>query len=274
MSESKIEITPYDPQWPKIFEAEAERIKKALGQNCIAIHHIGSTSIVGLSAKPIIDILPVVEDITEVDNHNDEMSALGYETKGEYGLAFRRHFNKRTDNTGFNIHIYEKGDTEIARYLNFLNWLRTHEEDRQAYENLKLALAEKYPHDMLSYCMGKDALVASIDKKAGFNGYKMVIALMDREWQAFSEMQLAANVTPKIEKTTYTDEAKKTHFPFVLFKGDKIIGVAHVEFVEENQAILHSLFLNTGEAPQESEFYRLLTKWVDQKGFTWSSLVR
>src|SRR5580698_1970268 len=85
-----IEVVPYNPEWPQMFEAEAALIKKALGDNCIAIHHIGSTSIPGLSAKPIIDILPVVKDILKVDAKPIE--ALGYQAKGENGMAFRRYF--------------------------------------------------------------------------------------------------------------------------------------------------------------------------------------
>ena len=83
----KIEVVEYDPTWPKLFELEAERIKQVLGYNCIEIHHIGSTSIPGLSAKPIIDILPVVRDIQEVDKATKVMESLGYEAKGEYGMA-------------------------------------------------------------------------------------------------------------------------------------------------------------------------------------------
>jgi len=84
----KIEVVEYDPSWPELFEVEAERIKQALGHNCIRIHHIGSTSIPGLSAKPVIDMLPVVRDIQEVDKATKAMESLGYEAKGEYGMAF------------------------------------------------------------------------------------------------------------------------------------------------------------------------------------------
>ena len=89
-----IEVVPYEPNWPMEFEQEAGQIKKALGDNCIEIHHIGSTSIPNLAAKPIIDMIPVVLDISKVDSANAAMQALGYEAKGEYGMLFRRYFQK------------------------------------------------------------------------------------------------------------------------------------------------------------------------------------
>lgn len=89
-----IQVVPYDPNWPIKFAEEAKEVKIALGRNCIKIHHIGSTSVPDLSAKPIIDMVPVVLDITKVDDINTAMSALGYEAKGEYGMPFRRYFQK------------------------------------------------------------------------------------------------------------------------------------------------------------------------------------
>src|ERR1700691_4473702 len=91
---SKIEVIRYDPNWPAMFEQEATLIHRALGTNCLAIHHIGSTSVPGLSAKPIIDILPVVKNILDVDKATKVMEGMGYEAKGEYGVSFRRLFQK------------------------------------------------------------------------------------------------------------------------------------------------------------------------------------
>lgn len=86
---SSIKVVPYNGNWPKMFEQESALIQQALGANCIIIHHIGSTSIPGLSAKPIIDMLPVVKNILEVDKATKAMESLGYEVKGEYGIALR-----------------------------------------------------------------------------------------------------------------------------------------------------------------------------------------
>ena len=86
-----ITIVPYNPEWQKSFEIEAQKIKTALGNNCIAIHHIGSTSVPGLAAKPIIDIMPVGSNITLVNEMSQNFEALGYEPRGEYGISGRRY---------------------------------------------------------------------------------------------------------------------------------------------------------------------------------------
>lgn len=74
----RVKVVPYDPNWPRQFSQEAQAIKACLGDNCIEIHHIGSTAVPGLAAKPVIDMLPVVLDVTEVDSVNDLMQKLGY----------------------------------------------------------------------------------------------------------------------------------------------------------------------------------------------------
>jgi GrpB-like predicted nucleotidyltransferase (UPF0157 family) len=137
----RIEVVEYDPSWPKLFELEAERIKQALGCNCIEIHHIGSTSIPGLSAKPVIDMLPVVRDIQEVDKATKVMESLGYEAKGEYGIAFRRYFQKGKNIRTHHVHVYQENDPEISRYLKFRDWMRSHPEDAKTYARLKQELA-------------------------------------------------------------------------------------------------------------------------------------
>ena len=158
----KIEVVEYTSSWPELFEVEAELIKRALGRNCIEIHHIGSTSIPGLSAKPVIDMLPVVRDIQEVDKATKAMESLGYESKGEYGMAFRRYFQKGKNIRTHHVHVYQEANPEISRYLKFRDWMRSHTSDAENYGKLKLELAKKFPYDILQYCNGKDAFVASI----------------------------------------------------------------------------------------------------------------
>lgn len=264
MSTSKIEVVPYSPQWPEIFQAEAALIKQALGRNCVNVHHIGSTSVVGLSAKPIIDMIPEVKDITKVDLCNQQMAKLGYDCFGEYGVAFRRFFTKREPKIGFNIHVFEQGSTETQRHLRFRDWLTNHEADKQAYEDLKKQLAAQYPDDILNYCKGKDRWVAALDKKAGFDGYRMVIALMDTEWVFYERMHQQNNCDPIYHQDSFDDTAKETFFPFVLYKGDTLIGAALVEFGDNHTARLHSICLDLKVPPKESDFYQLLQKWAEQ----------
>jgi GrpB-like predicted nucleotidyltransferase (UPF0157 family) len=91
---SRYSFAEYSPDWPLEFQREAERLKPLLGESLIAVHHIGSTSVPGLAAKPIIDLLPVVHDIAAVDNRSRAMEEAGYQAWGEYGLPGRRFFTK------------------------------------------------------------------------------------------------------------------------------------------------------------------------------------
>lgn len=165
-----IEVVPYNSNWPKHFAKEAEKIKQALGENCIEIHHIGSTSVAGLAAKPLIDILPVVKDIRLVDNSISAMQELGYEARGEFGIAFRRFFVKRKDVRTHNVHVFEEGNSEIDRHLKFRGWMRKYPEDRNKYAELKLNLAEKFPNNIHSYCLGKEEFIHSINNNSDWKG--------------------------------------------------------------------------------------------------------
>ena len=88
----KVEVVPYNEEWPKLFQQEAVLIRQVLEREIIDIHHIGSTSVPGLHAKPIIDIIPVVKSISNVDNYTKSMEDIGYEALGENGLSGRRYF--------------------------------------------------------------------------------------------------------------------------------------------------------------------------------------
>ena len=262
---NNIKLVFYDPNWPLIFENEAILLQEALGSNCIAIHHIGSTSVPGLNAKPIIDIIPVVKNILEVDNANSEMKRIGYTAKGEHGIAFRRFFQKGLPITTHNVHVYEEFDPEINRYLKFRDWMRLHSDDAQEYAELKIALAKKFPDDILNYCLGKDAFVANIDVKDGFNGWRMVQALTDREWKAVHTLrgQYFLNTTRFPE--SFKD---KNHIHFLFYKNSDIIGYAHIQLYDKDSAtllilVIDSLCQNLGF---EDQFLKLCQRWVLHQG--------
>jgi GrpB-like predicted nucleotidyltransferase (UPF0157 family) len=164
----KVEVVPHNPDWQNIFAAESERLAIAFGDNAIAIHHIGSTSIATIYAKPIIDILVAVKDITKVDDRTASIASLGYQAMGEFGIAGRRFFRK--DNKDgirtHHIHTFEVGSPQIDRHLAFRDYLSCHPEDAQKYSQLKQQLAQQYPTDIESYMDGKDAFIKEIDAKA------------------------------------------------------------------------------------------------------------
>ncbi len=262
-----VEVVSYDPKWPLMFEIEALLIKQALGSNCLAVHHIGSTSIPGLSAKPIIDILPVVKNILEVDESTEAMEKLGYEVKGEYGIAFRRYFQKGSSIRTHNVHVFEEGDTEISRYLKFRDWMRSHDDDAQAYAKLKLELAEKFPDDILKYCFGKDAFVAKIDAKDGYKGWRIVQALTDREWEVVRSLRKQGFFKSIPDPYTWTLK-HKDHIHLVFYKEAEIIGYIHLQLWPEARAALRIIVIderyrNLGFG---SQFLRLCERWLSHKG--------
>lgn len=162
----RVDVVAYREEWPFIFTVEAERIKQVLGENTVAIHHIGSTSVPGLKAKPIIDILPVVKDLGEVDRCNSTMQKIGYEPMGEFGIPGRRYFRKGKESRTHHIHVFQEGDFNIKRHLAFRDYLRTHPEERDRYGDLKEKLAGQYPFDVQSYMDGKDSVIKEMETEA------------------------------------------------------------------------------------------------------------
>lgn len=162
----KVEVIPYDEAWVSMFEEEAHHLHEIFGSEILHIYHIGSTSVKGLKAKPIIDMMPVVKDIHRVNAFNSEMVTVGYEPKGNNGISGRRYFQKGGDHRTHHVHIYESGNPEIERHLAFRDYLRSHPEAVQQYGHLKEELAQRFPYDIESYIKGKEQLVLEIKRKA------------------------------------------------------------------------------------------------------------
>jgi GrpB-like predicted nucleotidyltransferase (UPF0157 family) len=162
----KVEVTPYNEQWVSLFKEEANKFYEIFGSEIIHIHHIGSTSIKGLKAKPIIDIMPVVKNISRVDEFDAVMIDIGYEPKGENGISGRRYFQKGGDNRTHHIHIYEFENPQIERHLAFRDYLRAHLDAVKKYGSLKEELSQRFPFDIKSYIKGKEQLVLEIERKA------------------------------------------------------------------------------------------------------------
>jgi len=145
---------------------ESEKIKNILNDIIIDIHHIGTTAIPGIKAKPVIDILVEVKDIEEVDQYNYKMEELEYEAMGEYGILKRRFFRKGKNNRTHHIHIFQTGNEEIKRYINFKEYLIAHPDKFREYSKLKEELANKYIYDVENYSNSKSDFIKEIDRKA------------------------------------------------------------------------------------------------------------
>jgi GrpB-like predicted nucleotidyltransferase (UPF0157 family) len=165
---SRVEVVPHDPRWREAFEAEAKQVAAALGENVVAIHHIGSTAIPDIYAKPVVDFLVEVRDITEVDGRSPSMESLGYEVMGEYGIHGRRYFRKdnREGIRTHHIHAFEAGSAEVERHLSFRDYMLAHPADAQRYSELKRRLAEEHPQNFDGYMDGKDGFIKEIDRRA------------------------------------------------------------------------------------------------------------
>lgn len=164
----KVEVVPHDPRWRDEFEAEAKHIGAALGENVAAIHHIGSTAIPNIYAKPVVDLLVEVRDITEVGGRSSAMELLGYEVMGEFGIPGRRYFRKETPEgiRTHQIHAFEIGSAEVERHLAFRDYMIAHPGDAQRYSELKRKLAEEHPQSIDGYMDGKDGFIKEIDRRA------------------------------------------------------------------------------------------------------------
>ena len=179
-------VTDYDPRWEDMFEEEAQVIGDILGDNCVDIAHIGSTAVPGLAAKPIIDIMPIVMDLEEVDKVAGEFEKIGYEYLGEYGIPGRRYLRKGGDERTHQVHIFADYDTyNVIRHLMFRNYLIDHDEERDAYGALKKRLAKEFPHDIEAYSAAKEAFVKDIEEKGIAQFKENVVAYNARqEWLA------------------------------------------------------------------------------------------
>lgn len=164
----KVEVVPHNPQWRKAFQCESQEILQIFGKNVVAVHHIGSTAIPHIYAKPIIDLLIEVKEIAKVDQNNRAMQRLGYTAMGEYGIPGRRYFygNNELGIRLYHVHIFEKQSPEVKRHLAFRDYLIAHPEEAQQYSELKRELAKKYVNDFNGYMDGKDSFIQEIDRKA------------------------------------------------------------------------------------------------------------
>ncbi|HEY3316002.1 MAG TPA: GrpB family protein [Bacillota bacterium] len=163
----RIVVVDYDPGWPGAFEREAAALRTVLGHLLAAIHHIGSTAVPGLKAKPVIDIMPVVTNISAVDLLAGRMRDLGYEAMGEAGIPGRRYFRKGPDLRTHNVHVFEMTNmVEIERHLAVRDYLRRHPDDAARYGALKAELAPRVNDDIYAYMDGKNDFVQALQRTA------------------------------------------------------------------------------------------------------------
>jgi len=164
---SRYTFTEHSTAWALEFQLESARLRSLLGDALCEVHHIGSTSVPGLAAKPIIDVLPLVRQITAVDDRTPGFEAAGYRARGEYGLPGRRYFTKDHDDLRtHNVHVYQVDDPGVERHLAFCAFLRSHEDVRREYEARKREVYARHPADIGAYNDGKDAWIKRVEPLA------------------------------------------------------------------------------------------------------------
>ena len=162
-----IVIAEYDPKWPEQFAAEKRRVRRALGELALRVDHVGSTSVPGLAAKPIIDIQVTVAGVAEAGACRELLEGLGY----TYTTNPLPYFHQPSEwPHTHHLHVRERGSAEERRMLAVRDWLRAHESDRRAYEALKRRLAEdsyaETPEGRFRYSEGKTDFIRELEERS------------------------------------------------------------------------------------------------------------
>lgn len=265
-----VEVVPYDPKWPEMFELEASRLKETLGANCIAVLHVGSTAVPGLTAKPKIDIIAIVKDTSTVIPPLEE---IGYEAKGEFNIPFHVGFAKRESRSSVNLHVYEEGNPEIELNLLFRDYLRTHSEALEEYANLKWSLLshpashEKNGLLFRGYTLGKDEFIKKVLQKSGFKGLCMRFCTHHDELKAAKEFRRRCLSNAEAAADLTVDRKKDVHFMF--YQGVEVIGYAYVELLAEQQAALRIFVFDKPYQDRgfENHFLTLFERWLKRQGY-------
>jgi GrpB-like predicted nucleotidyltransferase (UPF0157 family) len=160
-----IRIVDYDPIWPDLFQREADRVRAALGERALQIEHVGSTSVPGLAAKPIIDIVLVVADTSNEEAYVPALERAGYVLRIREP-DFHEHRMFKGPDTNTNLHCYSAGCPEVDRMLVFRDWLRANEVDRLLYERTKRELAARTWKYVQDYADAKTAVVDEVLARA------------------------------------------------------------------------------------------------------------
>ncbi|MCY7450003.1 GrpB family protein [Bacillus altitudinis] len=157
-------LVPWSIELTKEFESEKRKIIGDIGQYIINVHHIGSTAVKGLSAKPIIDIAIEIEHFFDGEKCVIALEALGYSYKGTNVLPERHYFNKGEPRT-HQIHMYQRHNKYLLEQLNFRDYLRNNEQARSEYQQLKLKLSRLHGNDKHKYAHEKTDFIKSILEK-------------------------------------------------------------------------------------------------------------
>ena len=165
----EVELVPHNPEWSHQADQEINRFLEGLSFPIIGIYHIGSTSISGIKAKPILDFVMEVENLENVLSAMSAIEALGYLSKGEFGIPGRQFFTRDTDGErSHHLHVFQKGHPDIERHTIFRDFLRANPDAAREYEKLKEKLAKRFPKQSGDYTAAKSDFILSMDEVARY----------------------------------------------------------------------------------------------------------
>ena len=180
----EVELVPHNPEWSQKADQEISRLLEGLSVPIIGIYHIGSTSVPGIKAKPILDFVMEVDDQEAVVNSIAEFESLGYQNKGEFGIPGRQFFTRDTDGERtHHLHVFQKGHPDIERHTVFRDYLRANPEAAREYEKLKEKLAKRFPKQSGNYTEAKSDFILSMDEVARYWVEQHQMQSKDKEHQ-------------------------------------------------------------------------------------------
>jgi len=166
-------IVDYDPQWPRDFESLRARVWPAVADVAVSIEHVGSTSVPGLAAKPVLDIDVIVESQEGVHEAIERLAKVGYTHKGNLGIEGREAFRAVLNDPAHNLYVCRQDSSALRDHLTFRDYLRRHRETAQAYADLKRSLAAQFPDDVNGYATAKTDFVTGVLETAGVSAVRI-----------------------------------------------------------------------------------------------------
>lgn len=169
MKTKKVTVLPHDPQWKQNFEAIRQELAAALGNLALRIEHVGSTSVEGLYAKPIIDIDVVIRNTTPLDAVIAALAEIGYQHEGNLGIPQREAFryDGKSHLQKHHLYVCPESSPELRRHIAFRDYLCTHPEDAREYGRIKLEAARLYPEDIDDYIAHKSSFISLVYHRCG-----------------------------------------------------------------------------------------------------------
>ncbi len=164
MKTKKIRVLPYDPQWKEDFDAIRQELSLGLGDLALRIEHVGSTSVAGLAAKPIIDIDVVIRDNTPLEAVISALEEMGYIHEGDLGIPQREAFryDSKPHLRQHHLYVCPVSSRELHRHITFRDYLRNHPEDAAEYGRIKQEAATLYPEDIDKYITHKGSVIQKL----------------------------------------------------------------------------------------------------------------